>query len=349
MRRFPAYSLASPAIAQAYSPAPQRPSASGYGLGVLRGEGEAHDATLVSVVVVTHNNDRLIDDCLRAIDQSLRTRRAEVIVVDNASTDGTPDIVAAAQPPVQLISMTNNVGFADAVNVAFAHARGRYVALVNSDAFPDRGCIDELVALLAQNPHVGIVGAKLRYPSGALQPSAGTFPSLLGGLWVALFLHRVPGLSRAGIGYFADERLYRRERRVDWVCAAVCAARADAGPLPASSFMYGEDVEWALACRRSGLQVWLQPRATAVHIGRASVDRSQDVSFAQRQRARFELAWFARRGPLAQLGARGVLALHALLRLLAFAPPSLLRRRRDRRVSEYAALLRAALSRDVAS
>jgi N-acetylglucosaminyl-diphospho-decaprenol L-rhamnosyltransferase len=332
------------AIAEAYCPPTQPFVDSGYGLGVSTAGRAANDNALVSVVVVTHNNRELIDDCLRAIHEALRRRETELIVVDNASTDGTREVIANAGWPVEVISMDENVGFAQAVNCALKRARGGFFALVNSDAFPDPGCIDELVDVLHENPQVGIVGARLRYPSGRLQPSAGTFPSLLGGLWVALFLHRVPGLSRIGIGYLADARLYRRARRVDWVCAAVCAARAELGPLPSSSFMYGEDVEWGLACRQAGLQAWLVPRATAVHIGRASVDQSQDASFAQRRRAQFELAWFARRGRLVALLARAVLLIHGVLRLIVYGALSVVRGRRDRRVAEYCALVHAALS-----
>jgi GT2 family glycosyltransferase len=298
----------------------------------------------VSVVVVTHNNSDLIGRCLGAIFDSSRANRAEVIVVDNASSDGTPDVMREGKWPVEVIVLKENLGFAKAVNFAWMRARGRYVALVNSDAFPDRGCLDKLVDTLERNSHIGIVGGRLRYPSGHPQPSAGTFPSLLGGLWVALFLHRVPGLSRLGIGFLSDQRLYRHARRVDWVSAAVCVARTDVGPLPTSSFMYGEDVEWALACRDAGLEVWIEPGATAIHVGRASVDQSQDAGFAQRRRAQFELAWFARRSPPARLGARLVLLVHALLRLAVYGGLAVFRGRRDGRVAEYAALLRAALS-----
>jgi GT2 family glycosyltransferase len=296
-------------------------------------------------VVVTHNNSDLIGDCLGAIFDSLQTSDAEVIVVDNASTDGTLDVIERGKWPVEVIALRKNAGFATAVNRGRDRAHGRYLALVNSDAFPDAGCIDRLVDTLESRPHVGIVGAKLRYPSGRPQPSAGTFPSLLGTLWVALFLHRVPGFSLLGIGYLADSRLYRVPRRVDWVSAAVCAARVEVGPVPTSSFMYGEDVEWAVACRDAGFEVWIEPAATAAHVGRASVDQSQDPGFAQRQRAQFELAWFGRRGAPAQLLARLALVVHALLRLLVYGALALsCRGGGDGRLSEYAALLRAALS-----
>jgi GT2 family glycosyltransferase len=295
-------------------------------------------------VVVTHNNGDLIGDCLGSIFDSLQRAEAQVIVVDNASTDRTLDVIGRGPWPVEVIALEENAGFAKAVNRGRDRARGRYLALVNSDAFPDAGCIDRLVDRLETGAHAGIVGAKLRYPSGRPQPSAGTFPSLLGTLWVALFLHRVPGFSLLGIGYLADSRLYRVPRRVDWVSAAVCAARIEVGPLPTSSFMYGEDVEWALACREAGFEVWVEPAATAVHVGRASVDQSQDPGFAQRRRAQFELAWFSRRGAPAQLLARVLLVVHALLRLLVYGALAVARGGRDRRLPEYAALLRAALS-----
>jgi len=298
----------------------------------------------VSVVVVTHNNSLLIGDCLRAIFASLPHDGGEVIVVDNASTDDTLAAIGRTDLPVELLALERNEGFAGGVNRGLDTARGACVALVNSDAFPDAGCIERLVELLERDPRVGIVGAKLRYPSGALQPSAGTFPSLRAGLWVALFLHRAPGLSRLGIGYFADPRLYRAARRVDWVSGAVCAARGDLGRLPETTFMYGEDVEWAAACRAAGREVWLEPAATAVHIGRASVDASQDPGFAQRQRVSFELAWFAPRGETAVLAARAVLVLHALTRLLVHGACDAARGRGAGRAHEYRALARAALT-----
>jgi N-acetylglucosaminyl-diphospho-decaprenol L-rhamnosyltransferase len=298
---------------------------------------------LVSVVVVTHNNRDLIGPCLQAIREAVGDRDAQLLVVDNASTDGTRELLEDATRGVELIALHENVGFARGVNRALQAAHGRFVALVNSDAFPDPGCLEELVDVLEANPLIGIAGAKLRYPSGRLQPSAGTFPSLWGGLWVALSLHRVPGLSRLGIGYLADERLYERAHAVDWVCAATCAVRADLAPMPTGSFMYGEDVEWARASHEAGMEVWLVPQATSVHISRASVDQSRDGSFAQRRRAQFELAWFARRGHLVVLLARGVLLLHGSLRLALYGGLSVLRGRRDRRVAEYAALVRAAI------
>jgi GT2 family glycosyltransferase len=301
-----------------------------------------------SVIVVTHNNESLIADCLRSIDAAIRINRYETVVVDNASSDGTLAAIPADVRPPHVIALDSNVGFAAANNVGIQVSRGRLIVLVNSDAFPDPDSIDRLIQAIDELPNAGIVGGRLRYPGGAQQPSVGQFPSLLGGLWVALFLHRLPLASRAGIGISVHPSLYRSRRAVDWVTAAFCVARRDAGPLPTDAFMYGEDVAWALACRRAGLEVWLEPGATAVHILRASVDQSQNPGFAQRRRVQFEVEWFAKGRRLAPIAARVVLVVHALVRLIIYGLPALLRRRSDQRVVEQRALLRAAISKEPA-
>jgi GT2 family glycosyltransferase len=299
----------------------------------------------VSVIVVTHNNESLIVGCLRAIRTGIARNTYEVIVVDNDSIDGTLAAIPDDLKPRRIIALEENIGFARANNVGIEACRGRLVALVNSDALPDPGSIDRLVEAIDELPRAGIVGARLRYPTGRPQPSVGRFPSLMGGLWVALFLHRMPLSARLNIGVSAHRSLYRARQRVDWVTAAFCVARREVGYLPAGGFMYGEDIEWALACRQTHLQVWLEPAATAVHIGRASVDHSQSPGFAQERRAQFELEWFARRGRHAQLAARGVLVAHALSRLILYGGLATLRGRRGGQVDEYTALLRAALVR----
>jgi GT2 family glycosyltransferase len=297
-----------------------------------------------SVIVVTHNNESLIADCLRAIEVGLHLYSYEIIVVDNGSTDGTLAAIPDDLEPWRVIALNANVGFAQANNAGIEASRGRLMVLVNSDAFPDHGSIDRLIEAIDELPHAGIVGGRLRYPTGKPQPSVGRFPSLTGGLWVALFLHRTPLTARANIGLSAHPALYRSRRRVDWVTGAFCVARREAGNLPAVAFMYGEEIEWAFTCRKAGLEVWFEPTATAIHIGRASVDQSLGRGFAQEQRVRFELAWFARRGALVQLAARGVLAVHALLRLVLYSGLSVLPGHRKSQVPEYTTLLRAALS-----
>jgi GT2 family glycosyltransferase len=108
--------------------------------------------------------------------------------------------------------------------------------------------------------------------------------------------------------------------------------------------MYGEDVEWGLRCQEAGLEVWFEPAATAVHVGRAIVDRQMNPGFAQARLVEFELSWFARRGHVQLLLARVALAIHALLRLILYAPIELRPRSSRKRLREHSALLAAALT-----
>jgi GT2 family glycosyltransferase len=296
----------------------------------------------VSVIVVTHNNESIIGDCLESIEAGAALNSHELIVVDSGSSDSTTGIASAHPSRPRLIALERNVGFAAASNEGIRASRGRLISLVNSDAFPDPGSIDRLVRAIDELPRAGIVGGLLRYPSGELQPSVGRFPSLRGGLWVALFLHRAPLTARLDLGINAHPVHYRSRRRVDWVTGAFCIARRAAGLIPEESFMYGEDVAWASSSHARGLEVWFEPAASAVHVGRATVDQSQAAGFAQRRRVQFELAWFGRRGSVARLAARGVIVLHALLRLLAYSAKGVLRGNQLDRVREYRALLRAA-------
>lgn len=292
-----------------------------------------------SVIVVSCDSADLLPRCLAAIARGSQDWPIEVLVVDNASRDGSAEV--AHRLGARVIALDRNIGFAAANNRALALARGPYVVLVNPDAFPDPGSLDALIGRLDASPRVGIVGGVLRYASGVHQPSGGQFPSLHAGLWVALGLHRAPALARLGIGFVAHPALCRKPRRIDWVTGAFCAARREVGPLPEASFMYGEDVEWAKEAARRGLEVWLEPRATAVHLLGSSTGRR--AAFKQEQRVAFELRWYSQRGRAAVRAARAVMVVHALLRLAAVTALRLIGRSTFDDGEPWRALARAAL------
>jgi GT2 family glycosyltransferase len=306
------------------------------------------EAVDVSVIVVTFNDAPLVERCLRAVKRSVSEYVAEILIVDNASTDGTARCARDAAPEADVIKLDRNVGFAAANNIGFQSARGRYVALVNSDAFPDPGSIDRLVQRAEGDASVGLVGGRLRYPSGRQQPSTGRFPSLLGNLAVALFLHRLPLVSRLQLSVSANPVHYGQARRVDWVSGAFCLARRQVGSLPSAGFMYGEDVEWAWQAREAGFQTWIEPSATAVHLLAGGSTSVSSARLRQARRAEFDLRWFSRRGPLVTVCARAVMSIHAVLRIGLYAAAVPVRPRWARgNVAEFCGLLRAALGRPV--
>jgi N-acetylglucosaminyl-diphospho-decaprenol L-rhamnosyltransferase len=306
------------------------------------------EAVDVSVIVVTFNDAPLVERCLRAVKQSVSEYVAEILVVDNASTDGTVQCARDSAPEAGVMELDRNMGFAAANNVGLQSARGRYVALVNSDAFPDPGSIDRLVRRAEGDASIGLVGGRLRYPSGRQQPSAGRFPSLLGNLAVALFLHRLPLVSRLQLSVFANPAHYGQARRVDWVSGAFCLARREVGQLPTAGFMYGEDVEWAWQVRETGFQTWIEPSATAVHLLAGGSTSVSSARLRQARRAEFDLRWFSRRGPFATVCSRAVMSVHALVRIGLYTAALPFRPHWARgNIAEFRGLLRAALGRTV--
>jgi len=304
----------------------------------------------LTTVVVTWRNAPVIARCLAAVRGAASRYSQEIIVVDNHSDDGTPAEAARAAPDARIVVLRENGGFAAGSNVGIATARGRFVALVNGDCFPDRDSLDLLADVLERDPEVGIVGGRLRYADGSHHPSAGTLPTLRSELWIALGLHRAPVLERLGVGFYAAESLYRRPREAGWVTGAFCAARPEIGRLPDGAFMYGEDVEWGAQAARRGFEVRIDPRATAMHMNAYSLRQLGAIGFREARRVEASLRWFAPRGATTLAIERAILCVHALLRLAAAALLLPVRGRRGTdRIRRFAAMLRAALTATVSA
>ena len=133
----------------------------------------------VTVVIVSYNTKEMLRDCLDVVDRDRAGLSIEVIVVDNASRDGSPEMVAQEFPSVKLISSKTNLGFAAANNKAFAVAQGRYIVLLNSDAFCQLGAMKLALDQMKADPSIGVGGGRLVGSDGSWQPSARMFPSVI--------------------------------------------------------------------------------------------------------------------------------------------------------------------------
>jgi GT2 family glycosyltransferase len=236
----------------------------------------------VSIVVVSYNTRDLLATCLRSIVSAVQRVQYEVLVVDNASEDGSGDMVEADFPYVHLIRNRENRGFAAANNQALTLARGRYVLLLNSDALLRAGTVDRMVAFMDAQPTVGVVGGQLFNPDGSFQSSYFDFPD-----WSSELL-LLTGVSRWALGprYPSyPEQKSREERRVDWVSGALfmvrCQAISEVGALDEDYFMYSEEMDWCLRMQRRGWEVAYLPQAQAVHISAASAHRQPERRRAQ--------------------------------------------------------------------
>jgi N-acetylglucosaminyl-diphospho-decaprenol L-rhamnosyltransferase len=232
----------------------------------------------LSIVVLNYNTRDHLRVCLASIAAEGSTTlgradapyAAECIVVDNASTDGSANMVAAEFPWATLIRAPRNGGFAYGNNLAVPKTRGRSVLLLNPDTALPPGTLATLLTSLAEHPEAGIIGPKLLRPDGTIHLACRrSFPTPD----VALF--RLSGLSRL----FPRSRLFGRYNltfvdpdvplEVDSVCGACLLIRRDTleriGPLDERFFLYGEDLDWCLRAKQAGWTVRYEPAAVVRH------------------------------------------------------------------------------------
>jgi len=243
----------------------------------------------LTVVVVAYRSAPHLPACLESAAASSDGLAQETIVVDNASGDGTPDLVRAQAPEARLIVNESNRGFAAAVNQAARMARGRHVLLLNPDARPLPGCIARLASELDTRPEVALAGPQLLGPDGGLQPSAWPAPGLLSLAYDALLLHNLMPRSRLGL-VSAPGREPVDVECLSGACLLVRRSAFEAlGGLDERFFIYYEDTDLAVRARAAGYRVRLVPAAQAVHLvgGSAFQDRRQFLIRFHESRGRF--------------------------------------------------------------
>jgi len=225
----------------------------------------------LSVLIVTYNSRRLIDRLLDGLAQQLASLNAEVVLVDNASNDGTADRVAQRHPGVRLVRSAHNLGFAAGNNLAAQHARAPLLLLLNPDALPEPDTIARGMGLMDAHPRVGLAGARLLGEDGATQPSARMFPGLLQEWFV------MSGLAAR----FPRSRWFGRFDRtwadpaqpavVDWVPGAFALIRRPLfqtlGGFDERFFLYYEEVDLCRRIQAAGWQVMYWPALRVAHIG----------------------------------------------------------------------------------
>ncbi|HVK20402.1 MAG TPA: glycosyltransferase [Actinokineospora sp.] len=224
----------------------------------------------IAIVVVTYNSADVIADCLRALPAALRgVGESRVIVVDNASSDGTTEVVTATDPDVKVVHRTDNDGFAAGVNEGIAQAEGCDVLVLNADIRLSPGSVATLRA--AAGPGIGIAVPRLTDVDGRTQHSLRRTPTVLRTLGEAVL-----GGARAGrIGPLGETvtspRAYERARTVDWATGAAWLVTRECidalGPLEERYLLYSEETDFMLRAGDAGFAVGYEPAAHAVHLG----------------------------------------------------------------------------------
>lgn len=275
---------------------------------------EPLDTRALTAIVVTYNSKGEIDALLDSIPAAAPGLAVEVIVVDNASTDGTADHLRA-RGDVTVIESGRNAGYAGAINIGRKHAaRGVPLAILNPDLVLHAGALTALVDVL-HDPTIGVVVPRLIDSSGSVFPSLRREPTLLRGLGDALFGARLPGRSATWSDTVRELGDYSWAHDVDWASGAawvVSAACDDAvGGWSERFFLYSEETDYARRVRRVGLRIRFEPTSVARHIGAASGSSPDLCALMEVNR----LADYSEsHGRLASTAYRAVVALRQALR-----------------------------------
>jgi GT2 family glycosyltransferase len=225
----------------------------------------------ISIVIVSFNTKDLLRECLESVQNECAGIAHEIFVVDNISRDGSADMVEREFPDVHLIRSATNLGFAAANNRAFPRATGRYLVLLNSDAFLHAGALQKAISYMDAEEQIGLGGARLVGRDGSWQPSARLFPSVLNDF-----------LTLSGLAAkFPASRFFGRFDRtwadddvpedVDWVPGAFSIIRKSVldhvGNFDQNFFLYYEEVDLCRRIKRAGYTIRYWPDVRVIHLG----------------------------------------------------------------------------------
>lgn len=239
----------------------------------------------VSIIVVAWNVRDLVRECLESTYRETRDVDFEVIYVDNASKDGSAEMVRKEFPQARIIENSENLGFIKANNQAIEVARGRYVLLLNSDTVVLDGAIQKTVAFADRNPDAAVVGCRVLNRDRTLQRACFMYPSLLNTILAATYLYKLFPRS----SFFGRERMtwwdFDDVRDVEVVCGCYALVRKKAidevGVMDETYFVYGDDPDWCYRFRQKGWRVVFTPEASIVHYGGQTTKQMSDAFLLQ--------------------------------------------------------------------
>jgi len=231
----------------------------------------------LSVVIVTWNSRGYLSDCLESIRSQEGDLATEIIVVDNASSDGTPELVRERFPHAHLIINSDNLGYTRACNLGLQRASGRLVLILNPDTRLQPGSLGLMIDYLGDHPGVGVLGPQLLNPDGSIQPSCRRFPSYRLMLWEFTGLSRLfpehPVFGAWRMGDFD----HRETRPVDQPMGACLLLRREAldrvGLMDERFEMFFNDVDLCRRLTAAGWKIVFFPLARVVHDAGSHVRR----------------------------------------------------------------------------
>jgi len=230
----------------------------------------------LSIVIISFNTLALTRACLESVMPRLGDLRVELIVVDNASQDGSVEMVRDHYPSIKLIKNNENLGFAAANNQAFSMVQGEFVLLLNSDTEILGEVIPNSVDYLRTHPEVGAMGCRVLNSDMTMQATCSGYPTLFRLLQLTLGLDRLP-ILKAFDGYLLRGWQRDIDREVEVISGCYLLVRRtiieSIGALDDAFFFFAEETDWCLRMRRAGWQLRFSPVGEIIHHGGGSVKK----------------------------------------------------------------------------
>ncbi len=280
-----------------------------------------------SVIIVSWNARDYLRGCLASLQETSTGIIWEAIVVDNKSSDGSPEMISKEFANVQLIRSDQNRGFAWANNMGMKRAKGEYFALINSDVVVHRECLQSLIQYLELHQDVGLVGPKIMDGDGLIQPTSRRLPTVWNYFCRSLALDKAAKrLARLAVKRgtcFVEEEA---EALSGCFWMARRKAVEQVGGLDERFFFYGEDLDWCKRFRNAGWKVMMVPKATATHFGgRSSANAPLKYSI---ELHRANLAYWQKHHGKSGMAIYYVLSVsHHIIRLILRSAALILRRK----------------------
>lgn len=228
----------------------------------------------VTAVIVNHNTGELLEKCLALIESCSFSEQIKTVVVDNASTDGSVELLQSAHPDVEVIALRQNVGFGRGNNAALKKLDTPYALLLNTDTFLEEDTVEKLAAYMEQNPDAGAAGPLVKNADGSVQASCRRFLTISSAFFHA-FVGRIRPQNKRTREYMMEDLCRDDACCVDWISGCCMMLRREAlesvgGGFDEQYFMYIEDVDLCWRLHQAGWRVAYVPQAQCTHLLGAS-------------------------------------------------------------------------------
>ncbi|MBN2180325.1 MAG: glycosyltransferase family 2 protein [Sedimentisphaerales bacterium] len=231
----------------------------------------------LSIIIVSWNVRRDLCNCLRSIEENPPSYDYEVIVVDNASTDGTIETIKEKFPKIKLIVNNENRGFAAANNLAIPESQGKYILFLNPDTIVHKNALDVLIEFMDNNDKAGACGPKLLNSDGTIQPSTRHFPDFYSALYQNTVFRNIGIFRKQYQRYRMSDFSFNEQVNVDILMGAAIMTRRsiidEIGAMDENFFMYYEEADLCYRIIAAGWNIVFVPNAAITHLGGSSSDQ----------------------------------------------------------------------------